>query len=368
MNDLVRIGVSHGDVNGIGYEVMLKAFSDIRIAESCIIILYGSSKVAAYHRKAMELPPVVFHTVADASEAVINKINVLNCCSEDVKVEIGKSTEAAGEAAFLALEKATADLQAGLIDVLVTAPINKHNIRREGFAFAGHTEYLEEKFGGKGGKSLMILANDRLRVAMVTGHLPLSEVAPALSKDKIKATIRSFHKSLQRDFGIQKPRIAVLGLNPHAGENGILGKEESEIITPAIQEADGEKILAFGPYAADGFFGSGAYTRFDGVVAMYHDQGLIPFKTLAMENGVNFTAGLPVVRTSPAHGTAYDIAGKNEASEESFREALYLATDVFKRRQVYDKATANPLRKMYFEKNNNKDETVDLTKDEADIL
>lgn len=367
-SDIVRVGVTHGDVNGVGYEVMLKTFSDIRIAESCIITIYGSSKVAAYHRKTMELQPVALNTVANAADAVVNKINILNCCSEDLKVEIGKSTESAGEAAFFALEKATADLKEGVIDVLVTAPINKHNIQRGEFTFPGHTEYLEEKFAVKGGKSLMILANDTLRVALVTGHLPLAEVSANLTKDKIKSTIRIFNQSLQRDFGIQKPRIAVLSLNPHAGEKGLLGKEEELVITPALKEMDNDKILAFGPYAADGFFGSGSFSRFDGVVAMYHDQGLIPFKVLAMENGVNFTAGLPVVRTSPAHGTAYDIAGKNEASEDSFRQAIYMGIDVFKKRKWFDEATANPLRKMYFEKNNVKDETVDLTKDETDIL
>jgi 4-hydroxythreonine-4-phosphate dehydrogenase len=367
-SNLVRIGVTHGDINGVGYEVILKTFADIRIVESCIITVYGSTKVASYHRKAMELQPVTFNAVASAADAVVNKINILNCCSEDLKVEIGKSTESAGEAAFQALEKATADLKEGLIDVLVTAPINKLNIQRGEFHFPGHTEYLEEKFSVNGSKSLMILANETLRVALVTGHLPLAEVAGALTKDKIKSTLRIFNKSLQRDFGIQKPRIAVLSLNPHAGEKGLLGSEEAEIITPALQEIDNEKILAFGPFAADGFFGSGSFARFDGIVAMYHDQGLIPFKTLAMENGVNFTAGLPVVRTSPAHGTGYDIAGKNEASEESFRQAIYMGIDVFKKRKWFDEASANPLKKMYFEKNNGKDETVDLTKDEPEIL
>lgn len=367
-NDLVRIGVTHGDINGIGYEVILKTFSDIRIAESCIITIYGSSKVAAYHRKALELPPIAFNTIAHISDAVVNKINIINCCSDDLKVEIGKSTENAGQAAFQALEQATADLKAGLIDVLVTAPINKHNIQSGEFHFPGHTEYLEEKFAENGDKSLMILANETLRVALVTGHLPLSEVSAALTKDKIKTTIRTFNKSLQQDFGIQKPRIAVLSLNPHAGENGLLGNEEENTITPALKEMDEEKILAFGPYAADGFFGSGAFSRFDGIVAMYHDQGLVPFKTLAMESGVNYTAGLPVVRTSPAHGTGYDIAGKNEASEESFRSAIYMGIDIFNKRQWSAEIKANPLRKMYFEKNNGKDETVDLTKDESDLL
>lgn len=359
---MIKVGITHGDINGIGYEVILKTFGDLRIAELCIPVIYGSTKVAAYHRKALDLPHVAFNLIQNAQDAEVNKINMVNCVADDIKVELGKSTKAAGDASLRALERATADLADGLIDVLVTAPINKDNIQQEGFHFPGHTEYLEEKFGAKGDKSLMILAKDNLRVALVTGHLPLSKVPAAITKEKIKETLFIFNDSLKRDFNIDKPRIAVLSLNPHAGENGLLGTEENDIIIPALKETEEDGILCFGPYAADGFFGSAHFSSFDGILAMYHDQGLAPFKTLAMEEGVNFTAGLPVIRTSPAHGTAYNIAGKNEASDVSFREAIYMAIDTFRNRVEYDSARVNPLRKLYYEKGG--DEALDLTKEE----
>ncbi|MFV0340766.1 MAG: 4-hydroxythreonine-4-phosphate dehydrogenase PdxA [Parachlamydiaceae bacterium] len=359
---MIKVGITQGDINGIGYEVILKTFADIRMAEICIPVIYGSAKVAAYHRKAMELQTVAFNQISNAKDATINKVNIVNCINEETKVELGQSTPVAGEAAYQSLEKAVADLKSGIIDVLVTAPINKHNIQREDFHFPGHTEYLEERFGKDGDKSLMILVKDSLRIALVTGHIPLSEVPKALSKEKIIETAIRFETSLKRDFRIGKPRIAVLSLNPHAGENGLLGNEENEIITPALRELQDKKILCFGPYPADGFFGSGEFSRFDGILAMYHDQGLAPFKTLAMEDGVNFTAGLPIIRTSPAHGTAYDIAGQNKASEESFRQAIYMAIDTFENRKEYDKAFANPLKKLYVERGG--DENIDLTKED----
>lgn len=361
---MIKVGITHGDINGIGYEVILKTFGDLRIAELCIPVIYGSTKVAAYHRKALELPPVTFNLIQDAGDAEVNKVNVINCIPDDVKVELGKSTKVAGDASLSALERATADLSAGLIDVLVTAPINKDNIQQDNFHFPGHTEYLEKKFGDEGSKSLMILAKDDLRVALVTGHVSLSRVAESITKEKIKETIDIFNKSLLRDFNIDKPRIAVLSLNPHAGENGLLGTEENDVIIPALREMEESGVLCFGPYASDGFFGSGRFKSFDGILAMYHDQGLTPFKTLAMEEGVNFTAGLPIVRTSPAHGTAYNIAGKNEASEISFRQAIYMAIDTLRNRNEYDAARVNPLRKMYYEKGGD-NEVLDLTKDEA---
>jgi 4-hydroxythreonine-4-phosphate dehydrogenase len=361
---MIKVGITQGDINGIGYEVILKTFADIRMAEICIPVVYGSAKVAAYHRKAMELQTVAFNQISNAKDAVINKVNIVNCVGEDAKVDFGQATPAAGEAAYRSLEKATADLKGGLIDVLVTAPINKHNIRREDFHFPGHTEYLEERFGNSEDKSLMILVKDSLRIALVTGHIPLSEVPEALTREKIVNTAICFDRSLRRDFRIGKPRIAVLSLNPHAGENGLFGNEEIEIIAPALNELQEKKVLCFGPYPADGFFGSGEFAHFDGILAMYHDQGLVPFKTLAMEDGVNFTAGLPVVRTSPAHGTAYNIAGQNKASEESFRQAIYMAIDTYGNRIGYDKAYANPLKKLYVEKGG--DESVDLTKEEGE--
>lgn len=360
---MIKVGITHGDINGIGYEVILKAFADIRVAELCVPIIYGSTKVAAYHRKALDLQPVMFNQISDASDAAENKVNIINCIEEEVKVELGRPTKIAGDAAFKALEMATKDLAGGLIDVLVTAPINKDAIQNDDFKFPGHTEYLEQKFSEEGKKSLMILAKDNLRVALVTGHIPLSEVSQTVTKEKIQKAIRIFDKSLRRDFDIQKPRIAVLSLNPHGGENGLLGNEEKEIIIPALEEMNSKGILCFGPFAADGFFGSGQFTHYDGILAMYHDQGLAPFKIIAMEDGVNFTAGLPIIRTSPAHGTAYGIAGKNEASEESFRQAIYMAIDTYHKRMEYDKAFANPLRKLYYEKGSDNEE-LDLTKEE----
>jgi len=359
---MIKVGITHGDINGIGYEVILKTFGDLRIAELCVPVIYGSTKVAAYHRKALDLPPVSFNLIQQAEDAEINKVNIINCVPDDIKVELGKSTKVAGDSSFEALERATADLKAGVIDVLVTAPINKDNIQQDNFHFPGHTEYLEEKFAREDDKSLMILVKGDLRVALVTGHIPLAKVPEAVTGERIKETLDIFNRSLMRDFYIEKPRIAVLSLNPHAGENGLLGSEENDVIIPAIQEAAEKGILCFGPYAADGFFGSGHFKQFDGILAMYHDQGLAPFKTLAMEDGVNFTAGLPIVRTSPAHGTAYGIAGKNEASEESFRQAIYMAIDTYRNRIAYDEAGAHPLKKLYFERGGD-NEVLDLTRD-----
>lgn len=360
---MIKVGITQGDINGIGYEVILKTFSDVRIAELFVPVIYGSTKVAAYHRKALELPPITFNLIQGAAEAEPNKINVINTTQADIKVELGKSTEVAGEASLAALEMATADLAEGLIDVLVTAPINKDNIQRDGFHFPGHTEYLEEKFAAENEHSLMILADDTLRVALVTGHIPIAKVSENITKEKITETVEIFYESLKRDFDVENPRIAVLGLNPHAGENGLLGSEEVDTIIPAIKEIQEKTdILCFGPYPADGFFGSGHFKDFDGIVAMYHDQGLAPFKTLAMENGVNFTAGLPIIRTSPAHGTAYSIAGQNMATEVSFRNAIYMAIDAFRNRKNYDAAHRNPLRKLYYEKGGD-NEVLDLTKE-----
>jgi 4-hydroxythreonine-4-phosphate dehydrogenase len=290
-------------------------------------------------------------------------LNIINCVEDETKVELSKSTPVAGESAFKALEAAVTDMKRGVVDVLLTAPINKHNIQNEDFHFPGHTEYLEKCFGGLDKKALMILMKDDLRVALVTGHIPLSQVASSINVGDIVNKLRIFNQSLKQDFGIVKPRIAVLSLNPHAGDAGLLGTEEETIIIPAMQEAEKKGVMSFGPYAADGFFGSQMYDKFDGVLAMYHDQGLAPFKTLAMDDGVNYTAGLPIVRTSPAHGTAYDIAGQNVASEESFRQALYAALDIYRNRLRYQEATANPLRKQYFDRGGD-NEKLDLTKDD----
>ena len=352
-NNRIRVGITHGDINGIGYEVILKTFSDPTMLELCTPIVYGSPKVAAYHRKALDLQ-TNFTIVNSASEAACNRLSIVNCSDDEVKVEFSKPTVEAGAAALQALEKSMEEFRAGYIDVLVTAPINKHTIQSETFAFPGHTEYIEERVGD-GKKALMILLKDDFRVALVTGHIPVREIASTITADLIKTKLEIFNKSLKQDFGIEMPRIAVFALNPHAGDNGLIGKEEEEIITPAIQEMAAKGILCFGPYPADGFMGSGNYEHFDGILAMYHDQGLAPFKALAMDEGVNFTAGLPIIRTSPAHGTAFDIAGQGIASEDSFRQAVYVAIDVFRNR-CHDKAIrVNPLRKQYYEKRDDSD-------------
>ncbi|MEE0973753.1 MAG: 4-hydroxythreonine-4-phosphate dehydrogenase PdxA [Paludibacteraceae bacterium] len=332
--DKLKIGITHGDINGISYEVMLKTLEDNRILECCTPIIYGSPKVAAYHRKLIDVN-LNLNLIGKAEDAVATRVNIINCASDEIKVDLGKSTPAAGEAAFVALERATQDLKEGKIDALLTAPINKNNIQSAQFNFPGHTEYLEQLFGNTG-DALMILANQSIRVAVVTGHIPVCKISEQLTTEKIGKKIEQFNTSLQKDFGITKPRIAVLGLNPHAGDGGVIGSEEQEIILPAIEQARQNGMICFGPLPADGFFGTDAYTHYDGILAMYHDQGLIPFKVLAMEDGVNFTAGLPVVRTSPDHGTAYDKAGKNQANPNSLRQALYMAIDIVKQRNNHD--------------------------------
>ena len=349
----IKVGITQGDINGVGYEVILKAFSDPVMLELCTPVIYGSPKVAAYHRKSLDLP-TNFSIVNSAAEAVHNRLSVVNCTDDEVKVEFSKADPEAGKAALGALERAIEEYKEGLVDVIVTAPINKHTIQSETFAFPGHTEYIEERLGD-GAKSLMILMKDDFRVALVTGHIPVSQIASTITKELIQEKLAIFNHSLKQDFAIGAPRIAVLSLNPHAGDEGLLGKEEEEIIIPALKEMAAKGILCYGPYPADGFMGSGNFTHFDGVLAMYHDQGLAPFKALAMDEGVNYTAGLPVIRTSPAHGTAYDIAGKGLASADSFRQAIYVAIDVFRNRLRDKEAHANPLRKQYYEKRDDSD-------------
>lgn len=363
-NDKIRVGITHGDINGIGYEVILKAFSDPGMLDLCTPVIYGSPKVAAYHRKAMDIP-TNFSIVSSAADIQDGRVNIVNCTDEELKVELTKPTEEAGRAALAALEMALRDYREGLFDVLVTAPINKHTIQSDSFHFPGHTEYIEER-AGNGEKALMILLKGDFRVALVTGHVPVSEIAKDLTKELIMEKIAIFHKSLKQDFGIDNPRIAVFSLNPHAGDNGLIGSEEQTVIVPAMEEMIRKGIQCFGPYPADGFMGSGNYRLFDGILAMYHDQGLAPFKALAMDEGVNFTAGLPIVRTSPAHGTAYDIAGQGIASEDSFRQAIYVAIDVFRNRCIEEEINAHPLRKQYYEKRDDSDKLKLDTIEEED--
>ncbi len=344
----IRVAITQGDTNGVGYEVILKAFADPEIFDLCTPIIYGSPKIAAYHRKALELE-TNFSIINSPEEIRDGRLNLLTCFDDDVKVELGQPSKEAGEAALKALDRAMTDFRSGYYDVLVTAPINKATIQSPGFQFPGHTEYIETSVG-EGQKALMILMNNVLRVALVTTHLPIKNVAQAITKEAIvqKATI--FYQSLKRDFRVSNPRIAVLALNPHAGDEGVLGTEEQNVIKPAIEELAAAGIQAFGPYPADGFFGAATYTHFDGVLAMYHDQGLAPFKTIAQEDGVNYTAGLPIVRTSPDHGTAFDIAGQGKADANSMRQAIYTAIDIWRNRQQYDEPLQHPLPKLFHEK------------------
>lgn len=323
------IGISLGDINGIGPEVVLKALSDARILDMITPVVYGSTKVLSFYRKTLKINNLQYQHMDKGPQK--DQINVVNCWEELIEITMGQATPEGGRAALLALQHAVRDLKAGVIEGIVTAPINKNNIQTEEFQFPGHTEYFTKEFETK--DSLMLLCAGNLRVGVVTGHVPLAKVPSLITKDRVHLKLSILERTLRQDFGIHKPRMAVLGLNPHAGEEGLLGSEEQEVIIPVIEEFKQKGRLVFGPFPADGFFGNGAYNKFDGILAMYHDQGLIPFKTLAFELGVNYTAGLPIIRTSPDHGTAYDIAGQNIASETSLREAIYLACDIARKRK-----------------------------------
>nr|WP_321405733.1 4-hydroxythreonine-4-phosphate dehydrogenase PdxA [uncultured Carboxylicivirga sp.] len=340
--NLIKVGITQGDINGIGYEVIFKTLADNRIFESFTPVIYGSSKVAAYHRKALNIPNFSLNSIKDIDEAHSKRINIINCLDDNIRVELGKSTTIGGEAAFNALELAVKDLKDGKIDVLVTAPINKKNIQSDSFNFPGHTEYLEQQ--AEGSKALMLMVSDIMKVGVVAGHIPLKDVPSKITKESILAKLRTLNETLTMDFSIRKPRIAVLGLNPHAGDQGVLGTEEQDIIIPALDEAKQEGIMALGPYPADGLFGSEQFKNFDAILAMYHDQGLAPFKALTFSKGVNYTAGLPFIRTSPDHGTAFDIAGQDKANFDSFRQAVYLAIDVCNNRRENKELRKNPLK------------------------
>lgn len=330
MSKLPVIGITIGDVNGISPEVIIKTLSDSRISEYCTPVVYASPKILTYWKKPLGFGELNFHIAKSIDQIHTKKPNVLVCWDDEVEIKPGETTEIAGKYAFKSLELATKDILDGNLHALVTGPLNKHNVNNQLLPFKGHTEYLAQQ--AKTSDYIMMLVCDDLKIGLVTGHLPVSEVASKINKELIVKKLRIMHSSLQNDFTIPKPKIAVLGLNPHAGDNGLLGKEDKEIIAEASKQAQAEGILTYGPYSADGFFGSRQYQQFDAVLAMYHDQGLIPFKYLAFDDGVNFTAGLPFVRTSPDHGTAYAIAGKNQASETSFRNALYTAIDIVRRR------------------------------------
>jgi len=337
----IKVGISIGDVNGIGLEIIIKTLADAAIMDYCTPIVYGNSKVVSFHRRAIGTQDFNYNIIGSPAEALHKKANIINCWDEDVKIDLGQSNETGGKYALLSLERATTDLLAGHIDALVTAPINKDNIQSDEFKFPGHTEYLQERDGKA--ESLMFLVSDTLRVGVVTGHIPVAKIAASITVEKILAKLKLMNESLKKDFWIRKPKIAVLGLNPHAGDNGLIGDEEQKVIVPALEEARAAGILAMGPYPADGFFANATYAKFDAVLAMYHDQGLIPFKQISFESGVNYTAGLSFVRTSPDHGTAYDIAGQNKASEVSFREALFTAIHIVRYRRENLVLNENPL-------------------------
>ncbi|SOS75145.1 4-hydroxythreonine-4-phosphate dehydrogenase [Tenacibaculum piscium] len=336
----IIVGISVGDINGIGIEIILKTFEDKRMLDFCTPVIFASNRLISYHKKNLKLHNTIFG-INSLDKIADTKINLMNSWSEEVKIELGKSTEIGGKYAYKSLEAATNALRNNQIDVLLTAPISKENIQSEEFNFPGHTEYLEENLEGK---SLMILMSDTLRVGLITGHIPISKVSESITPALIKEKVDIMYHSLKQDFSITKPKIAILGLNPHCGDHGIIGDEDDVIIRPTIAEIKESGKLVFGPYAADGFFGSETYKKFDGVLAMYHDQGLAPFKALSFGNGVNFTAGLNKVRTSPDHGTGFDIAGKNNANPSSFKEALFTSLQIFKSRKQYETLTENTLK------------------------
>ena len=336
----IIVGISLGDLNGIGVEVILKTFEDNRMLDFCTPVIFGSSKIISFHKKALN-NSIQINEITSIDEINHAKLNLLNIWNEDVEVEIGKASKVSGEYAAKSLEHSVDQLKKNKIDVLLTAPINKETIQSETFCFPGHTEFLEEKLDGK---SLMILMTNELRIGLITGHIPIAKVAGTISPELITEKVEIMHQSLRQDFGINKPKIAVLGLNPHCGDKGVIGKEEDLIIKPTIDQIKENGKLVYGPYSADGFFGSKTYEEFDGILAMYHDQGLAPFKALSFGNGVNYTAGLSEIRTSPDHGTGFDIAGKNIADPSSFKAALFTAIDVFKSRKEYKELTKNPLK------------------------
>ncbi len=341
MSKLPIIGITLGDVNGISVEVIIKTLLDNRVADYCTPVVYGNPKIISYWKKLMGQNDYNMHIIKNIDQHHVKKANILVCWDDEVEIRPGESTELAGKYAFRSLEMATKDAKEGKIQAIVTGPLNKHNVNNQLLPFKGHTEYLAQQAGTN--DYLMMMVSGELKVGLVTGHLPLKDVSARLSTELILKKLRLLNKSLKEDFSIQKPKIAVLGLNPHAGEEGLLGNEEKDIIIPAVTEAQKDGMVVYGPFSADGFFGIRQHEKYDAVLAMYHDQGLIPFKYLAFENGVNYTAGLPFVRTSPDHGTAYNIAGKNVAKEDSFRSALYAAIDIVRTRNTNFKLNENPL-------------------------
>jgi 4-hydroxythreonine-4-phosphate dehydrogenase len=341
MSKLPIIGITIGDVNGISVEVIIKTLMDTRVADYCTPVVYGNPKIISYWKKLMGQNDYNMHIIKNLDQMHVKKANILVCWDDDVEIRPGESTENGGKYAFKSLELATKDAIDGKIQAIITGPLNKHNVNNQLLPFKGHTEYLAQQAGTN--DFVMMLVSEDIKVGLVTGHVALKDVSSRITTDLILKKLRVLNKSLKEDFNIQKPKIALLGLNPHAGDSGLLGAEENEIIIPAVTAAQKENIVAYGPYPADGFFGSRQFEKFDAILAMYHDQGLIPFKYLAFDDGVNYTAGLPFVRTSPDHGTAFDIAGKNIAKEDSFRNALFMAIDIVRTKNINFKLNEKPL-------------------------
>ncbi len=341
-NRKIRLGISIGDLNGIGCEVALKTFEDSRMLDFCTPVIFASNKTISHQLKELGLN-IVFNGIPEASKAIDNKLNIVNVWKEIPNIQFGKSTQEGGAYAIKSLKAAVEALKSDAIDVLVTAPINKNNIQSNDFNFPGHTDYLAQELNGE---SLMFMVTETLKVGLLTDHVAVKDVSSSIIPRLIRDKINTIEKSLMMDFGIRKPKIALLGINPHSGDNGVIGKEDDEIVKPVIREMFNMGHLVYGPYSADSFFGSDGYKKFDAVLAAYHDQGLIPFKTISFGQGVNFTAGLDKVRTSPDHGTAYEIAGKGVADESSFKEAVFMALKIFKNRTEYQELTSNVLKKQ----------------------
>ena len=336
----IRLGISIGDISGVGLEIIIKTFKDIRMLDFCTPIIFGSSKIASIHRKAIQIQDFNFNVIKNIKDTNPKRVNLLNIWEKEIEVNFGKPTATSAELSFYSLKKASESLKNKEIDVLITAPINKASIQKKVSSFIGHTEFLQGNFNGD---ALMIMISAKMKIAFVTGHLPLKEVKQSITIKNIIAKTKKLNTSLIQDFGIRMPKIAILGLNPHAGENGLLGEEEDKYIIPAIKELKNEGIMSFGPYPADSFFSNKNLTTFDGVLSMYHDQGLTAFKTLSFSDGVNFTAGLDIIRTSPVHGTAYEIAGQGVANATSFREAVFMACEIYKKRSTFKLLNDNPL-------------------------
>ncbi|MAU27462.1 MAG: 4-hydroxythreonine-4-phosphate dehydrogenase PdxA [Muricauda sp.] len=342
----IRLGISVGDLNGIGCEVALKTFEDSRMLDFCTPVLFASNKTISHQKRELSID-INFNGINEASKAIDGKVNVVNVWRESPKIEFGKATEEGGRYAIKSLRAAVASLKEGAIDVLVTAPINKNNIQAEDFNFPGHTDYLAQELEGE---SLMFMVADTLRVGLLTDHIAVKDVAQAITQKLVREKVSTMMQSLKMDFGIRRPKIALLGINPHSGDNGTIGQEDDKIVKPVITELFHKGHLVYGPYSADSFFGSNLYQNFDAILAAYHDQGLIPFKTLSFGKGVNFTAGLSKVRTSPDHGTAYEIAGQGKADESSFKEAVFTAIQIYRNRKEYIELTKNPLKKQKIRK------------------